>query len=360
MDEPKRHTSHDAHEAAQSRWVVALRRSSPVRTVGLVLLPLIVFTVSIFLGRYPLSPLTVLKVLASRALPIEPTWPDVAETIVFQIRLPRALLAGSVGASLAISGAAFQGMFRNPLVSSQILGVSAGAGFGAALAILIAGNPVVVQASAFAFGLAAVALTYTISRVYRTTPTLMLVLSGIVVGALFAALISLVTFVADPFDELPTIVFWLMGSLSSASNGDVVSTLPLMIAGTAGLLLVRWRLNVLSMGDEQARSLGVNTEVLKRFVIVCATVVSAAAVSVTGIIGWVGLVIPHIARMLFGADHRVVLPASISLGSAYLLAVDDLARSATTVEIPLSIVTAIIGAPFFAYLLRRTRGAWFG
>jgi iron complex transport system permease protein len=263
-----------------------------------------------------------------------------------------------VGAGLSISGASYQGMFRNPLVSPDILGVSAAAGFGASLAILMSLNEGMIQVLALAFGIVGVILTYLISRVYRTTPVLMLVLSGVVVGAFFSAMIAITKYVADPYTKLPAITFWLMGSLSTASARDIITILPSMLIGSVGLLLVSWRINILAMGDDEARSLGIRTELLKGVVIFCSTIVTAAAVCVSGIIGWVGLVIPHIARMMVGPDHRVLLPASIAIGSAYLLFVDNLARTLIAAEIPLGILTAIIGAPFFAYLLRRTKGGW--
>jgi iron complex transport system permease protein len=297
-----------------------------------------------------------LKVLASRIVPIQPDWPDTVETVIFNIRLPRIILALCVGAGLSISGAAFQGMFQNPLVSPDILGVTAGAGFGAAVGILVGGNSLMIQISALVFGISAVALTYAISRVYKTTPTLMLVLSGIVVGAIFSALLSLAKYVADPRQKLPAIVFWLMGSLAAISKQDVVTSVPPMVAGMVGLLMVRWRINILSMGDEEARSLGIKTDLLKGIIIVCCTIVSAVAVSVCGIIGWIGLVIPHVGRMLVGPDHRKLLPASLVLGATYLLLIDNLARTLISAEIPLGILTAIVGAPCFAYLLRRTKG----
>jgi len=331
---------------------------SKKKLILLILLPIALFLISLFLGRYPISPWTVIQVLASKILPIRHSWPDTVETVIFQIRLPRALLAMCVGAGLSISGAAYQGMFVNPLVSPDILGVSAAAGFGAALAILLCGNLAAIQVSAFAFGILGVILTYLISRVYKTTPILMLVLSGVVVSAFFGALISVTKFVADPYQKLPAITFWLMGSLATASLKDVLMVLPSFLLGTVGLMLVRWRINVLSMGDEEARSLGVNTERLKAIIIVCATLLTAAAVCASGIIGWVGLIIPHIGRMLVGPDHKWLLPASVALGAAYLLFMDDLARTVTSAEIPLGILTAIIGAPFFAYLLRRSKGGW--
>lgn len=336
------------------------QQTSPSRLIvaALFALPIAAFLLSLHLGRYYIAPDTVIQIVASAILPIGRNWPDAAETVIFDIRLPRAALALSVGASLAVSGAAFQGMFRNPLVSSQILGVAAGSGFGAALAILVSGDPVLIQLSAFLFGVTAVAMAYAIGRVHRSSPVLMLVLSGVIVTAFFSALISLITYVADPYSKLPTIVFWLMGSLSRASNEDVLMAIPLMIIGIVGLLLVRWRLNILSMGDDEARALGVNTEHLKVLVVVCATLVSASAVSVSGMVGWVGLVIPHVGRMIVGPDHRILMPASLALGATYLLLVDSIARTVTSGEIPLGILTATLGAPFFAYLLRRTGGAW--
>ena len=328
------------------------------KAIILIILPFIIFFISLFIGRYQISPITVFQVFLSKIFPIEPTWAPTIETIILRVRFPRAILAMAIGSSLAISGSAFQGMFQNPLVSPQILGVSAGAGFGAALAIIIGGNSITVQLFAFLGGILAVFLAYMISRIYKTTPTLMLVLAGVIVGALFSALISFLKYIADPYDQLPAIVFWLMGSMSTSSLEDLAYTIPPIVAGIAGLLLVRWRINVLSMGDEQARSLGVNTEPLKLFIIFCCTTVTAAAVCVSGIIGWVGLVIPHIARMIVGPNHKYLLPVSISLGASYLLIIDNIARTLTTAEVPLSILTAIVGAPFFAYLLRKTRGGW--
>jgi iron complex transport system permease protein len=319
-------------------------------------LPLFLVGLSFFLGRFPISPTTLVRVLASRLLPIPQDWPDTVETVIFNIRLPRILLALCIGAGLSVSGAAFQGMFQNPLVSPDILGVTAGAGFGAALGILIYGSTTAIQASAFLFGVLAVVISYMISRVYRTTPTMMLVLSGIIVGAIFSALLSMIKYVADPHQKLPAIVFWLMGSLAAASKSDLMTAAPPMLIGIAGLLLVRWRINILSLGDQEARSLGIKTDRLKAFIILCSTLVTASAVSVCGIIGWVGLVIPHIGRMLVGPDHKVLLPASVALGAAYLILIDDLSRTLISAEIPLGILTAIVGAPFFAFLVRRTQG----
>lgn len=333
-------------------------RLSKTRIGILILLPVVIFFISLFIGRYPLSPVTCAKVLLSPVFPIERTWEPTIDSVIWDIRIWRALLAMLIGAGLSISGASFQGMFQNPLVSPDILGVSSAAGFGACMAILLSASGATIQVSAFFFGLIGVAATYLLSRVYKTTPVLMLVLSGIVCGSVFSALISVIKFVADPFSKLPAITFWLMGSLSSASYGDVIKVGPPIIAGSIGLILLSWRINLLSMGDEEARSMGVRTELLKAAIIICSTIITASAVCVAGIVGWVGLVIPHIARMIVGPNHRRLLPACMSIGGAYLLFIDDIARSITAMEIPLGVLTAIIGAPFFGYLLRKTRGAW--
>jgi iron complex transport system permease protein len=280
------------------------------------------------------------------------------ETVIFKVRLPRILLAMLVGSALSISGASFQGMFQNPLVSPSILGVSSAAGFGAAVAILYSCNSLMIQVSAILFGLIGVILTYFLSRVYKTTSILMLVLSGVVISAFLSALISLTKYVADPYEKLPAITFWLMGSLSTASMKDLLRIIFPMSLGIGGLLAVSWRINILSMGDEEARSLGIKTELLKGVIIFCATILTASAVCVSGMIGWVGLIIPHICRMIVGPDHRKLLPASLSVGAAYLLLIDDLARTVSSAEIPLGILTAIIGLPFFAYLIRKTKGGW--
>jgi len=331
---------------------------SRLRALGFVVAPPALLFVALFVGRFAVSPHEVARILLAQALPLAPDWPASVEAIVVQIRLPRALLAMAVGAGLSISGAACQGLFRNPLVSTDILGVSAACGFGAALALLLSRNAFELQLIAFGFGLAGVALTYALARVRQTTPVLMLVLAGVVVAAFFSALISGAKYVADPDAKLPAITYWLLGSLNAASMRSLGVALPPIVAGSAGLLLLRWKLNLLAMGDEEARALGVRTEWLKGAVIVCTTLITAAAVSVCGMVGWVGLVIPHLARMIVGPDHRVLLPASLSLGASYLLLIDGIARTASASEIPLGILTAVVGAPFFAWLLRRTGGTW--
>lgn len=322
----------------------------------LVLGPLAFIFITLFLGRYPVSIQVVVNVLWCKLTMSPCQVLDTYQTVVWDIRLPRAILGALVGGSLAVSGAAFQGLFRNPLVSSGILGVTAGAGFGAALAIILFHATAPVYIFAFFFGGLAVFLSYLIGKVYNATPTIMLVLGGVIVSSVFSALISFAKYVADPTNELPTIVFWLMGSLASARYQDIFIAGTPMVLGILGLIAIRWRLNVLSMGDKEAQTLGINTRVNKGIVIVCATLATAGAVCVSGIIGWVGLVIPHIGRMLVGNDNRLLIPTSLSLGACFLILVDNVGRLITGSEIPLGILTALVGGPFFVYLLKKTKG----
>jgi len=314
--------------------------------------------ISLAAGRMNLSPLTVAKILISQVAPVPVTWQATLESVVVDVRLPRVLAGLLIGAGLSISGAAFQGLFRNPLVSPHILGVSSGAGFGAALAILFFGNIFMVQALSFLFGLIAVLLTYALSRTYRSTPVLMLVLAGIIIGSLFSAATSLLKYIADPINQMPSIVFWLLGSLNNVSNRDILVVGPIILIGTTVLFLIRWRINLLTMGEEDAQALGIHTGQIRVIIILCATFISAAAVCVSGIIGWIGLVIPHIGRLLVGADNKYLLPVSALLGAIYLVSVDTLARTLMETEIPIGILTALVGAPVFAYLLRKNRPNW--
>ncbi|MBP2146425.1 iron complex transport system permease protein [Methanofollis sp. W23] len=345
----------------------AIRSARNWTTIGFLAgLPLVLFLVSFFLGRYAIDPITAVQIIVAAIIDAIPgfplsiphTWPAVMDTVVLKIRLPRICAAMLVGAGLAISGAAFQGLFRNPLVSPHILGVASGAGFGAALGILISGSMFVVQSLAFTFGIIAVVVTYLLARVYRTTPTLVLVLAGIIVSAFFQAMISLTKYVADPYEKLPAIVFWMMGSLADVRVGDLYIIAPLIIVCIVILLLIRWRINILSVGDEEAKALGINTTRMAQIIIVCATVITSMAVCISGIIGWVGLVVPHIARMIVGPDYKKILPVSVVIGACYLLVVDDIARTLTAAEIPLGILTAVIGAPVFAYLLKFRKVGW--
>lgn len=319
-------------------------------------MPVICICLSLCIGRYPLPLSDVLKILLSRIEFLQLSVTDIQYGVVWDIRLPRAVLGALVGGALAVSGAAFQGLFKNPLVSSGILGVSAGAGFGATLAILLFNSVVATCPFALGFGILAVILSCMIGRVYQSTPSIMLVLGGVIVASVFSALISFAKFVADPYEQLPAIVFWLMGSLANAGYHDIILAIIPISIGLAGLYGIRWRINVLSMGDKEAHSLGINVRLSKAIVITCASLATAGAVSVSGVIGWIGLVIPHIGRMLVGNDNRILIPVSFSLGASFLILVDNLGRILTGSEIPLGILTAIIGGPFFVYLLKKTKG----
>lgn len=318
------------------------------------------FLVSFSLGRYGISIPEILRVFLSKIFGLEATWPVATETVIFQVRIPRILVAMLVGGALSMSGASYQGLFKNPMVSPDILGASAGAGFGAAIGILMNFGILGIQASSFLFGLGAVALTFIISSIVGrgNNAVLVLVLTGMVVSTLFSSFISITKYLADPYSKLPAITFWLMGGLSSTSMKDAKIILIPILLGAVPLLLIRWKLNVLSFGEEEAKAMGIDTARLRIVIIVCSTLLTAASVSVSGMIGWVGLIIPHFARMLVGPDYKHLLPASLLIGSTFLLLVDDVARSVFAMEIPLGILTSIIGAPFFIYLLINGKRGW--
>lgn len=323
----------------------------------LIFLPIILFFASFLLGRYPIDPVEVVMTILSPIFP-QLEISGTVTSIVFDIRLPRIIAAFIVGACLAIAGAAFQGTFKNPLVSPDLLGVADGAGFGAALAILFNGSNFLIQCGSFIFGIISVSITYLISKAYKAGGVLILVLSGVAISSFFSALISGAKFVADPADKLPEITYWLMGSLSSISFEQLSMILIPIIIGLAILLFSRWHLNVLAMGDEEAQSLGINPDRFRFFIIIGCTLLTSAAVSISGIIGWVGLVVPHITRMLVGSDNRILLPASISIGGCFLLLMDNISRTLISIEIPIGILTAIIGVPVFLYLLRKGYSDW--
>lgn len=331
-----------------SRWKV----------ISLWLLPIIVAVISLGIGRFEVGVEQIMKILVSQVIPIDQTWTDMEETVIMNVRLPRIFLALLIGGGLAIAGAGFQGMFGNPLVSPDILGVSAGAGFGASLGILIFGQNFMSQVTALIFGLGAIGFTFLVAGARRNAPILMFVLAGVITSALFNALISLTKFVADPEEKLPAITYWLMGSLGTSTYKELYIGGPLILIGMVILYLLRWRINILTLPEDEAKSMGIQVNRLKWIVIFGATLITAASVAIAGIVGWVGLIIPHVARMLVGNNNQHVLPMSVAIGSVYLLIVDNVARSITATEIPLSILTAIIGAPFFAYLLRRLGGGW--
>lgn len=332
------------------------------RIVAAVLAALLVITAlaALGLGRYGISLPRVLQiVLAPLVPPAVPVTPTEA-TVVFTVRLPRILLALLSGAGLALSGAALQGVFRNPLVGPQIIGVSSGAAFGGVLAILLSLPRAGLLGSSFAFGLVALVMVYGLNGMVARRNVLALVLAGVVVSGFFGALVSLMQYVADAEDKLPAMVFWLLGSFATANWEKLgLIALPVLLGGVL-LLGLRWRINLLSLGDEDARALGVRVEGLRWLVLLLIACIIAAQVAVSGTVGWVGLVVPHMARMLVGPDHRVMMPVAAIIGALYLLVIDTVARTATGSEIPLGILTALIGTPVFALILRRTQRAGHG
>ncbi|NUM34791.1 MAG: iron ABC transporter permease [Candidatus Brocadiae bacterium] len=278
---------------------------------------------------------------------------------VILIRIPRILMAILVGASLSASGMVYQCLFRNPLVSPDILGISPGACLGAAIAILFSyRHPFMIQSCAFFFGILAVFFTYRLALFSGGHTVIMLVMSGIVVSSFCTALLSLIKYTADPYSQLPAIVFWMMGGLHQVGWKELTFALPLVSLGLGMIYLLRRNLNLLSLGDEEARSLGMNVALMRLIFIVFSTVVVGATISITGVVGWIGLVIPHISRITITSDHTVSLPWAMGIGACFLLLIDTLARTITPQEIPIGIITALIGAPFFAYLLifRKERG----
>ncbi|MCH4888579.1 iron ABC transporter permease [Acidaminobacter sp. JC074] len=322
----------------------------------LYILPLIGLMMALFIGRYPITfrqVITVLTGMGDQSI----SYNDYS--LIWDIRMPRAILSILVGGSLGISGAALQGLFRNPLVDSGILGVSSGAGFGAALAIILFSSTFFIYLSAFIFSMLAVFVSVRVGRIKSQSTTILLVLGGVIVSSIFSSMISLLKYVADPYNELPSIVFWMMGSLSNASYKEIIiSGLP-MVIGVSGLLLMRWRINVLSMGELEAQSLGLNARFFQLLIILCTSLATAGAVAVCGIISWIGLVIPHIGRMLVGNNNKDLLPVSFALGGLMLLIIDVIGRVITGGELPLNILTALIGGPFYIYLLKKTKaGVW--
>lgn len=336
-------------------------KSIPIMFI-LISLLIVISIISFTIGRYAVPIPQLLHIIIGKILGVKQDWPSAVEMVIFNIRIPRIVMAIFVGGALSASGATYQGLFRNPMVSPDILGASAGAGFGAAMAILMSFNTIEIQICSFISGLLAVALTFMISNFIVSKDNksiLSLVLSGIVVAALFSAFISLTKYLADPDSKLPEITFWLMGSLSRAFTfRDIFIFSIILCIGLIPIIALRWNLNILSFGDEEAKAMGVNTNKIRLIFILCSTLLTAAAVSVSGIVGWVGLIIPHISRILVGPNYKKLLPASIIIGSIFLLLVDDVSRGLFSVEIPLGILTAIIGAPFFVYLLSIGKNNW--
>nr|WP_288555459.1 iron ABC transporter permease [uncultured Mediterraneibacter sp.] len=322
-----------------------------IRMLVLLVFFVLCFFASFFLGRYPITPKELIEVVTSRVLPLEKTWTSAVENVIFQVRLPRVLLAALIGAGLSCAGAAYQGIFQNPMVSPSVLGASAGAAFGAALGLFFSMNYGAITILAFLFGIGAVLLVCLIGNRVRQNQTLGLVLAGMMVGSLFSSAVSFLKLVADTNNTLPAITYWLMGSLSGVRMRDLYFAGPLILVGILMVWLLRWKINVLTLGEEEARCIGVDTKRVRWIVVGAATLITAAAVSVSGLIGWIGLVIPHLARMLVGNDYRHMVPASLLLGASYMMVVDDVSRLLLAKEIPIGILTAFIGAPFFLYLI---------
>ncbi|MCH4170077.1 MAG: iron ABC transporter permease [Lactobacillus sp.] len=322
----------------------------------LAILPLAAAIFSLCVGRYAMAPQDIWHALTDKFTGTVTVAPQIS-TVLWQMRLPRILLALIAGAGLSASGCAFQSLFSNPLATPDTLGVASGASFGAALALLMGFKMLGVQTVSLLFGLIALALTALAGTGKRQRNMNSVVLAGIMIGSLFTALVSLVKFSADTESQLPAITYWLMGSLDSASYDSLLLGAPPILAGITVLILLRWRLNLLPLSDEEARTTGVNIRAIRVVTILCATLITGSVISMCGQVGWVGLLIPHMCRMKFGNNHVALLPASVLAGGAFLIVVDTVARSFSAAEFPISILTAIIGAPFFIYLMRRT-GGW--
>lgn len=322
---------------------------------GLIILLAAACIIALCAGQYSVSVPEVIKILASRFVNVTKTWSNTAEGVVFTLRLPRIIGAVLVGSALSLSGAAYQGVFKNPLVAPDLLGVSSGACVGASVAILLHLNSFGVQAMAFVAGILAVGLTLFIPRLIKNTNMTMLVLSGIIVKGIMDSVMGIIKYVADPETELQSITYWQLGSLTKVLPKDLFTVGPVIVAASVIIFLLRWRINILSLGDREAKTLGVSVTVVRNFIIICATLLTASAVCISGTIGRIGLVIPHFARMLTGPDNTKVIPASILMGAIFMVVIDTLARALTSVELPLSILTGIIGAPFYIIILARQR-----
>lgn len=320
-------------------------------TVGL-------FFASFLVGRYPIPPQTVTDIILSQFLPIPQYWDSTLETVVMQVRLPRIALGILVGGALSVSGASYQTLFKNPMVSPDLLGVSAGAGFGAALAMLNNGSWWQIQTTAFTFGMIAVIAAYIIAYVFGRQTITILILGGVVVSSLFQSLISIIKTLADTENQLPAITFWLMGGLGKGANQDVLLMLPAMVLSLALLFLFRNQINALAAGEDEAATMGVNVPLVKLIVICSSTLMTVCSVSICGIIGWVGMVVPHIARMITGANYSKLVATSFFIGGIFLLLIDNIIRGVEGVELPLGVLTALVGTPVFVLLLSRVKKGW--
>ena len=347
----------DAEVLAQARKTFK-SKVSPLTIVAIVAVLIAVVIASLCLGRYSCSPADLFGTFYHVIFDPNSEWDKKLITAIFNVRVPRVLCVVLVGAALSVAGASYQGMFKNPLVSPDLLGASAGASLGACLGLLLNFSNLTVQFMAFAFAMAAVGLAVLLTRIVKTDPMLGLVLGGILVGSLFQSGSSIVKLVADADDKLPSITFWLMGTFANITLSDFLLVFAPILIGFALLMFERWHLNVLSFGEEEARSLGVNTRRTRLIVIFAATLITACSVSISGIIGYVGLVIPHLARAIVGPNYRVLLPTSMAIGAAFLLVVDNVSRLVYATEIPIGILTSVIGIPFFVFIYRRNMRGW--
>lgn len=350
---------HDAIMTAMS-GTTKRHRSPGTRSLGLMLVVLGVLTAMIAvtalcLGAYGVPLRETLEILASRVLPVDETWSRMAQNVILEVRVPRVLGAMLVGSALAVAGCAYQGIFRNPLVSPDLLGVSGGACIGAALAILGGAARLGIQAAAFVGGVAAVLATMAIPRLLKRDSTVTLVLAGIIVGGFCGSILGIIKYLADPETELPTIVYWQMGSLAKVTNRSLIYVAPIILVALAGLIAMRWRVNLLSLGDHEAKALGVNLRLERGAVIAGATLLTASATCLAGTVGWVGLVVPHLARFVAGPNTGRSLPVACVMAAGFMVVVDTLARI-SGVEIPLGIITGLVGTPFFILLLARQKG----
>lgn len=346
MKEKKQVSEKEPHTAK-------MRISFTLILLSVIILPFIAITI----GRFPITLTQFLASLFPSCFP-DVTVSQSVHTVIFNIRLPRIILSLLAGAGLSVAGAAFQALFSNPLATPDTLGVATGASFGAVIGILCKFPSWAIQLAALAAGILAVVLVYAVSAIkgQHGSSIIMIVLAGMVISALFSALVSLVKYVADPQDVLPAITFWLLGSLSGTTKLTLLQGAPFIVLGIVVIFFLRWKLNLMTLSEDEATSLGVPVKRIRLLVILGATMITAAVVSMCGLIGWVGLLIPHISRMAFGNNNKSVVPASIGLGAIFMLVIDTIARSVTGSEIPVSILTSIIGAPFFIILLRKTGG----
>lgn len=345
-----------AHEQRKTEELVSSRaRHANIIIAVLALLVVVIAFASLALGRFPITPDQAVQMTLGQFIPIDQTWTDQQAALFFNVRLPRVLMALLVGCCLSVAGAAYQGTFQNPLVAPDILGASQGAAFGAAIAILMHFSDWGISINAFGWSLFTVFLVLIISTHAKGNHMMVVVLAGVMVSSLFSAGVSYAKLIADPNNELAEITYWLMGSVTGATLPKIAHVFPIMLVGCIILFAVRWRINVLTMGDDEAATMGINARRIRLIIIIASTLITAASVCVTGMIGWIGLVIPHLCRMLVGADYRKLIPASMLMGAGFLLLVDDIARLATTQEIPIGILTAFVGAPFFLFLITRKK-----